>query len=157
MLRVQLPPEPLAAWYANWQSGQVESLVMVCGFNSHPRYHVSAGHWRAQVAVTHPQSLCRFNSCPTHWARSTSGEVAGLSSRPDGIETHTRYSVGCVRFSGRDTIKKAKMLARKPNAPYQEWPSGGMADASGSEPDVREDVPVQVRPRLLEVNPSRKR
>src|SRR5579864_8198393 len=24
-----------------------------------------------------------------------------------------------------------------------------MADASGSEPDVREDVPVQVRPRLL--------
>ena len=41
------------------------------------------------------------------------------------------------------------MLARKPNAPYQEWPSGGMADASGSEPDVREDMPVQVRPRLL--------
>lgn len=28
---------------------------------------VSAGHRRAQVAVTHPQSLCRFNSCPTHF------------------------------------------------------------------------------------------
>ena len=26
------------AWYANRQSGQVESLVRVCGFDSHPRY-----------------------------------------------------------------------------------------------------------------------
>src|SRR5947209_20491103 len=24
------------------------------------------GHWRAQVAVTHPRPLCRFDSCPTH-------------------------------------------------------------------------------------------
>src|SRR5262249_49747120 len=38
-----------------------------CGFDSHPRYSsVSAGHRRAQVAVTHPRSLCRFDSCPTH-------------------------------------------------------------------------------------------
>jgi len=29
----------------------------------------SAGHWRAQVAVTHPQSLWRFNSVPTHSTR----------------------------------------------------------------------------------------
>jgi hypothetical protein len=26
------------AWYANRESGQVESLVIVCGFDSHPRY-----------------------------------------------------------------------------------------------------------------------
>jgi len=36
--------------------------------------------------------LCRFNSCPTHsTTRSASGEAAGLSSRPEGIETPTGY------------------------------------------------------------------
>src|SRR5262249_17462532 len=35
-------------------------------------------------------TLCRFNSCPTHWlVRSTSGEVAGLSSRPEGFDSPT--------------------------------------------------------------------
>ena len=29
--------------------------------------HASAGHWRAQVAVTHPLRLCRFDSCPMHF------------------------------------------------------------------------------------------
>jgi hypothetical protein len=27
---------------------------------------VSDGHRRAQMAVTHPPTLCRFNSCPTN-------------------------------------------------------------------------------------------
>lgn len=51
-------------------------------------FHVSAGHWRAQVAVTHPHSLCRFRHTLT---RSTSGEVAGPSNRPEGIETPTGH------------------------------------------------------------------
>ena len=40
---VQIRPPQLLAEYANWQSGQVESLVRVCGFDSHLGYSWAAG------------------------------------------------------------------------------------------------------------------
>jgi hypothetical protein len=67
MLWVRVPPEPLkdcpsgpavvAATLSQWRSWvRIPPRMLVA----------SAGQWRAQVAVTHPLSLCRFNSCPTH-------------------------------------------------------------------------------------------
>jgi hypothetical protein len=48
----------VVATFSPWRAGvQIPSRVLIA---------VSAGHRRAQVAVTHPHSLCRFNSCPTH-------------------------------------------------------------------------------------------
>ena len=46
------------ARYANWQSGQAQTLVN-CGFDSRLRHctkYASVGHRQAQVAVTHPPS-----------------------------------------------------------------------------------------------------
>src|SRR6516165_560650 len=52
---------------------------------------VSAGHRRAQVAVTHPHSLCRFNSCPTH---CTNGLVAQLAEQ-DSLKVEVQGSTPC--------------------------------------------------------------
>ena len=68
--RVRIPPGTLLARYANRQSGQAQTLVIVCGFDSHPCYlgTVSAGHWRAQVAVTHPHNAVQVQLLPdAHW------------------------------------------------------------------------------------------
>jgi hypothetical protein len=81
-LRVRLPPVPL-------------------------EQNASAGHWRAQVAVTQqpPERLCRFNSCPAHWrtldttARCDAGLAARLSISP------TR-----VRFPSASLIRLGVML-----------------------------------------------
>ena len=48
-----------ATKFKPWWMGVRVPLVLL-------RQHASAGHWRAQVAVTHPQSLWRFDSVPTH-------------------------------------------------------------------------------------------
>ena len=46
--------------------------------------------------------LCRFNSCSAHsLARSASGEAAGPSSRPEGIETPTGYCELGVSSNGK--------------------------------------------------------
>ena len=85
--RVQIPPRILDGVVRKWQSGQVESLVMVCGFDSHPChcYHFHRAN------DLHSQNICdrgrkcvgwasacpsgrnppafghwRFNSVPTH-------------------------------------------------------------------------------------------
>ena len=52
---------------------------------------MSAGHRRAQVAVTHPHSLCRFNSCPTH---CTNGLVAQLAEQ-DSLKVEVQGSTPC--------------------------------------------------------------
>ena len=52
---------------------------------------VSAGHRRAQVAVTHPHSLCRLNSCPTH---CTTGLVA-QSAEQDSLKVEVQGSTPC--------------------------------------------------------------
>lgn len=57
MLWVQLPPLLIRRLACPLPDGRGSELL---------KLHVSAGHWRAQVAVTHPHLLCRFNSCPTH-------------------------------------------------------------------------------------------
>src|SRR5260370_39184008 len=57
-----------------------------------PVSHVSAGHWRAQAAVTRPRKLGRFNSCPMHLlGRSSFGEDAGFSSRIEGFDSPAAY------------------------------------------------------------------
>ena len=69
--------------YAIWQRGEAQTIVF-CGFNSHPCHWIvyiaraisvceifvianenaSAGHWRAQVAVTHPPSALQVQLLP---------------------------------------------------------------------------------------------
>ena len=71
------------ARYAIWQSGEAQTFV-VCGFDSHPCHSItriarttpdysrnvianenaSAGHWRAQVAVTHPPRALQVQLLP---------------------------------------------------------------------------------------------
>ena len=93
MLGVQLPPGPLTAALADqpgvvatpspWRAWvQIPSRVLK---------DVSAGHWRAQVAVTHPRRLCRFNSCPTH---CTNGLVAQLAEQ-DSLKVEVQGSTPC--------------------------------------------------------------
>ena len=67
------------ARYAN-PAERRSSNLRGCGFDSLPCYlkqHASAGHWRAQVAVTHPPSGCG-GSTPSrrtdNMARSSSGQ-----------------------------------------------------------------------------------
>ena len=50
---------------------------------------MSAGHWRTQVAVTHPRLLCRFNSCPT-----LQGLVAQLAEQ-DSLKVEVQGSIPC--------------------------------------------------------------
>jgi hypothetical protein len=59
---------------ADQRSGRRPLKVKIVGSNpiQGTATNVSAGHRRAQVAVTHPHSLCRFNSCPTHCNRPCS-------------------------------------------------------------------------------------
>ena len=50
---VQIPSGTLdnMARYANRQSGEAQTFVIVCGFDSHPCYliqHASLGHWQAR-------------------------------------------------------------------------------------------------------------
>ena len=52
---------------------------------------MSAGQRRAQVAVTHPLMLCRFNSCPTH---SKNGLVAQLAEQ-DSLKVEVQGSTPC--------------------------------------------------------------
>jgi hypothetical protein len=56
------------ARYANRQSGQAQTLVIDCGFNSHPCYWKCVGWALASLSGCNPpaETLCRFNSCPTH-------------------------------------------------------------------------------------------
>ncbi len=70
------------------------------------RKYASAGHWRAQVAVTHPPAgQCRFDSCPTHWSLFAlsilkarriwlvrlSAQDGGPSSRKGGFDSRTGH------------------------------------------------------------------
>ena len=41
---VRLPSGTLTARYANWQSDEVQTFVIVCGFDSHPCYSVNFEH-----------------------------------------------------------------------------------------------------------------
>jgi hypothetical protein len=50
------PAASPAARYANWQSGQAQILVTAGSTPACAICFASAGHWRAQVAVTHPPS-----------------------------------------------------------------------------------------------------
>jgi hypothetical protein len=98
MLRVRLPPEPLrSAEYANRQSGQAQTLVIVCGFDSRlcDCNHASAGHWRAQVAVTHPHRCA--GSTPArrtdNWPVRLSVQDPGFSRRQEGFDSPTGCSL----------------------------------------------------------------
>ena len=123
MLWVQLPPGPLqlsswsslecsppchggdhgfkshrgrsAARYANRQSGQAQTLVIVCGFDSHPCYckHALAGHWRAQAAVTRPPLAVQVQLLPDALGRPVrlSAKDTSPSSWRDGFDSHTGY------------------------------------------------------------------
>ena len=47
------------ARYANRKSGEAQTFVIVCGFDSHPCYSRRVGmHWRAKLAVTQWSSDC---------------------------------------------------------------------------------------------------
>ncbi len=47
----------LTARYANRQSGQAQTLVIVCGFNSHPRYCVEEREWPVRLSARGHQPL----------------------------------------------------------------------------------------------------
>ena len=73
----------MVATFSPWRAGvQIPSRVLIS---------VSAGHRRAQVAVTHPHSLCRFNSCPTH---CFDGLVAQLAEQ-DSLKVEVQGSTPC--------------------------------------------------------------
>src|SRR3954454_3937176 len=63
------------------------------GVKSQPGYwqNVSAVNRRAQVAVTHPRTLCRFTSCPTH---CTNGLVAQPAEQ-DSLKVEVQGSTPC--------------------------------------------------------------
>ena len=66
---------------------------------------VSAGHRRAQAAVTRPQVLCRFDSCPTHssLARWWKGRHAGFRAWcPPGVRV--QVPPWLLTFRGRLTV-----------------------------------------------------
>jgi hypothetical protein len=55
-----------------------------------PVSHASAGHWRAQAAVTRPQNAVQVQLLPDALpARSSFGEDAGLSRRIEGFDSPT--------------------------------------------------------------------
>ncbi len=81
--RVQIPSRA-PSWHGtpSRQSGQAQTLVLVGSTPSRAtRINASAGHWRAQVAVTHPPRGCA-GSTP---ARRTDNMVR--SSNGSGYET----------------------------------------------------------------------
>jgi hypothetical protein len=112
---VQIPSgtlETTMARYANRQSGQVQTLVIVCGFNSHPCHcknneqNASAGHWRAQVAVTHPPLALQVQLLPDAlkndgydgavrcWSCSEAFNLADTGSIPVRVTDPARCDVG---------------------------------------------------------------
>ena len=94
MLGVQLPPGPLTRCPGGpARSGRHALTVESMGSNpiQGTASTVSAGHRRAQVAVTHPHSLCRFNSCPTH---CTNGLVAQPAEQ-DSLKVEVQGSTPC--------------------------------------------------------------
>lgn len=100
------------------------------GFKSHPGYcnDVSAGHRRAQVAVTHPRPLCRFNSCPTH----SSGLVAQPAEQ-DSLKVEVQGSTPCgatgrlmgVSSNGKTVGLHPADEGSTPSTVHCEWPGGG--------------------------------
>ena len=111
---------------------------------------VSAGHRRAQVAVTHPQALCRFNSCPTHC-------FDGLVAQPaeqDSLKVEVQGSTPCgatgrlmgVSSNGKTVGLHPADEGSTPSTVHCEWPGGGMADTRSSEGRAHRGVRVQVPP-----------
>jgi hypothetical protein len=103
--------------------------------------NASAGHWRAQVAVTHPPPACRFDSCPTHrrtmdtTARCDAGLAARLSISPTRVRFPSasliRLGVMLVLQSGPQPDRRG-FDSRPSHSTVQ--PSGGMlVDARRSE------------------------
>ena len=97
----------------NWQSGEAQTFV-VGGFDSHPRHcfegiaraaparqifviaheKASAGHGRAQVAVTHPPSGIG-GSTPSRRTRSTLARSSnGSGHQPLKLKTRVRFPHG---------------------------------------------------------------
>jgi hypothetical protein len=108
-------------------------------------------HRRDRAAVTRPPSqavqvrLLRDALA----ARSASGDAAGLSSRPEGIETPTGYWFldWACRLTGRRSACTRQMRVQlPPRSTVREWPGGGMADTRSSEGRAHRGVRVQVPP-----------
>ena|SRR6516225_1463067 len=127
-LWVQLPPTLLRNAECRIMNDESNTQVVHHSSFLLHRFDVSAGHWRAQVAVTHPHLLCRFNSCPTHLrrvrllARSPVFQAGQMGSKPIRASGRRVRSV----FGPDIKPKNRQMLARKPNAPYNlaEWRNG---------------------------------
>ena len=73
--------------------------------------NASAGHWRAQVAVTHPPAgQCRFDSCPTHCFRLSSNSARssiGTGQRPLKPQRRVRFPHGSLMHLERDEKQKS--------------------------------------------------
>src|SRR5438270_1610460 len=120
MLGVQLPPGPLTRCPGGpARSGRHALTVESMGSNpiQGTDEDVSAGHRRAQVAVTHPQLLCRFNSCPTH---CTNGLVAQLAEQ-DSLKVEVQGSTPsgatgrwACRLTGRRSAGSREMSVQVP-------------------------------------------
>ena len=95
MRGVQLPPGPLIDKCPGGPARSGRHSLKVKSVGSNPiqgtETFVSAGHRRAQVAVTQPQALCRFNSCPTH---CTNGLVAQPAEQ-DSLKVEVQGSTPC--------------------------------------------------------------
>ncbi len=102
------------ARYANRQSGEAQTFVSAGSTPACATDHPSAGHWRAQVAVTHPPRAVQVRLLPDglRLARSS----IGLGHQPLKLE-------GRVRFGHRGAAVVYGSLR----------PGGEMADTRRSE------------------------
>jgi hypothetical protein len=117
----------------------------------------SAGHWRAQVAVTHPPAgQCRFDSCPTHWSmlqnreqvgpfvyrhRTAAPQAAKAGSIPARV-IHQKANESAVRNAEAPASSRWRLARLKQRNSYR--PSG----ATGRHATLRTSCPMGLGVRL---------
>jgi hypothetical protein len=135
------------AEYANRQSGQAQTLVIDCGFDSRLCDYASAGHWRAQVAVTHPH--CCAGSTP---ARRTDMARWSIGSRTPASHAGGRGSIP-LRATGLVQAGRCPADPHKVSTPGSiPGPATGSAEYANRQSGHLEGVVtlwVRLPPRLL--------
>ncbi len=111
------------ARYDNRKSGRAQTLRR-CGFKSHPCYGLvmdaSAGHWRAQVAVTHPPSGSA-GSTPARRTDRDGPVVYRQGHHPLKVEMRVRLPSGLLHFFDRRVAELGDARASVARARPGRW------------------------------------
>src|SRR5262249_15932557 len=141
----------LPARYANRQSGQAQTLVNVCGFDSHPCYLViCVGRALASLSGCKPPAS---SSAGSTTARRTDGpfvywfEDTGPSSRKDGFDSHTGYLAKWCngRHTTLRTSRRKGMGVR-----LSPWSLRSALEPGCQRGLISRPTPVRIRPPQLE-------